>query len=566
LEYVQEYFVRPIVKFVILTILGCSSSNSFAQQTGNPLDSVSDLGEWTVGVPTGNDIVTPSMSAAPIEVPDQTAGQPDTRESNGSSAITIGAVNVNSGLQIPANILASSYEAFIGKAASQDMLRDLASAVSAAARDRGYIFASAQIPPQSVKIGVVEVLLDPGAIDEVRIIGSKNGRLRKILNKLECAAALSHIVERQLLLTGDLPGIKLLNSKYVREDGKGVLVVTVREINAKGHLALDNYGPETLGPIRARLNIDMTGLLSDSDVLTTNVISSALQPKELTYINARYAMTLGDGSTVVGISGAAGRTRSGSYLRNFDFTGRNRYASVFASHALKRSNDLNLWLNAELAYLDVEQSRDGTIFQDEQIATAALNFSGNYNVGIGRVYGGVGVTQGLGILGANRSGDPLNSRDNGSGEFTKANFWINSILKLGNGFGMRLAGNAQIASRPLLSPNEISIGGPSFGKGYDFSERFGDEGILGLAEMRKEFNDITSWLDWFQLYAFVDGGYVSNIGTGFGDGSLASAGGGIRSQIGKFDLGIEAAAPVNSDRYESDDRSPKINVQVGLRF
>jgi len=334
----------------------------------------------------------------------------------------------------------------------------------------------------------------------------------------------------------------------------------------KGHIALDNYGPETLGPIRTRLDLDLTGLLSDSDVLTTNVISSAFQPKELTYIYSRYAMTLGDGGTVIGLAGAAGRTHSGSNLGNLNLQGRNRYASVFVSHALKRSNDVNLWLNAELAYLDVEQSQNGSLFQDDQIVTAALNFSGNYNVGIGRIYGGVGVTQGLGILGASRSGDPLNSRDDGSGEFTKANFWINSILSMGDGFGMRLAGNAQIASRPLLSANEIAIGGPYFGKGYDFSERFGDEGVLGLAELRKEFNDVNQWLDWFQLYVFIDGGYVSNIGTGLGDGSLASAGGGMRSQIGRLDFGIEAAAPVGSDRFESGDQSPKINIQVGLRF
>lgn len=556
--------MRRKVKLVILAALGCFSSPGLAQQAGDPFESVSDQGEWTVGDPTGNDALAPMApisQAAPVFVQDNVVQQ-----SNDSSSITIGAVSVNSDSQIDGGMLASSYEKFIGQTASQDMLRDLASAVSEAARNRGYIFASAQIPSQSVKIGVVEVLLDPGAIDEVRIIGSKNGRLRKILNKLECNAALSHVVERQLLLAGDLPGIRLLNSKYQREAGKGVLVVTVREDKSKGYVALDNYGPETLGPIRARLNIDLTGLLSDSDVLTTNVISSALQPKELTYVNARYAMTLGDGGTVIGFSGAAGRTRSGGSLANFNFTGRNRYASIFSSHALKRSNDFNLWLNAELAYLDVEQSRDGILFQDEQIATASLNFTGNYNVGIGRVYGGVGVTQGLGILGANRSGDPLNSRDDGSGEFTKANFWINSILDMGDGFGMRLAGNAQIASRPLLSPNEISIGGPYFGKGYDFSERFGDEGVLGLAEVRKEFNDITGWLDWFQLYAFVDGGYISNIGTGFGDGSLASAGGGMRSQIGNIDFGIEAAAPVNTERFESGDRSPKINVQIGLRF
>lgn len=547
--------MRPEIKIAMWGLLMGFSPSAFAQQSGNPFESVSNKGEWTVGVQSGADVVAPSI------VPDQPP-----RNDSETDSFTIGAVSVNSGPEIPADVLASSYEKFIGQEASDVMLRDLASAVSTAARNEGYIFASAQIPSQSVKIGVVQVLLDPGAIDEVRIIGSQNKKLRKILDKVESPAARADLVERQLLLAGDLPGITLVNSNYLHENDKGVLVVTVREDKAKGHVALDNFGPDTLGPVRARLDIDLAGLLSDSDVLTTNVISSVLQPKELTYIYARYSMTLGDGGTVVGLAGAAGRTHSGGNLSNLGFRGRNRYASVFVSQALKRSNDLNLWLNAELAYLDVEQSQNGTLFQDDQIATAAINFAGNYNVGIGRIYGGVGVTQGLGILGASRSGDPLNSRNDGSGEFTKANFWINSILNMGDGFGMRLAGNAQIASRPLLSAHEIAIGGPYFGKGYDFSERFGDEGVLGLAELRKEFSDINPWLDWFQLYTFVDGGYVSDIGTGLAAGSLLSAGGGLRSQIGRFDFGLEAAAPVSKDRFESGDQSPKINVQLGLRF
>ena len=548
--------MRPEIQILIGSLLfGCSSA-VLGQQSGNPFESVSPQGEWTVGISSENEAVATGVA------PEQS--MPKTNLD--TSSITIGAVSVNSGPEIPADALASSYEKFIGQEVSEDLLRELASAVSEAARNRGYIFASAQIPSQSVKIGVVKVLLDPGAIDEIRIVGSKNKALRRILGKLQGPAALSHDLERQLLLAGDLPGITLLKSNYVREDRRGILVVTVREDKAKGHVALDNYGPETLGPIRARLDIDLNGLLTDSDVLTTNVISSILQPDELTYIHARYALTLGDGGTVVGLSGAAGRTHSGGNLSNLGFRGRNRYASVFVSHALKRSNDLNLWLNAELAYLDVEQSQNRILFQDDQIATAALNFSGNYNIGFGRIYGGVGVTQGLGILGASRSGDPLNSRTNGSGEFTKANFWINSIVSMGDGFGMRLAGNAQIASQPLLSAHEMAIGGPYFGKAYDFSERFGDEGVLGLAELRKEFNDVNDWLDWFQLYTFVDGGYVSNIGPGFGDGSLVSAGGGLRSQIGRFDFGVEAAAPVGNDRFESGDRSPKINVQMGMRF
>lgn len=540
----------------------CYAPAVAAQQASNPFESVGEPSEGRTS-PRGGDASQQRSDGGtgPIIAPDNVY-----QISSDGRNVTIGSVSVNAGDGIAPGILADSYEPFIGLEASQKNLQALASAVSKAARESGYVFASAQVPQQSIKMGIISVRLDPGPIDEIRIVGSHNKRLKKILNQLLCGAAVSHILERQLLLASDLPGIFVESTNYERENGRGVLVVTVREDKVSGYAVIDNYGPETLGPVRARIEYDMAGLLSDDDVLTSRVISTALQPSELIYFNSRYARTLGDGGTVVGISGSAGRTHSGGYLNEGDFKGRNLYASVFASLALKRSRDVSLWLNGEIEYLKVEQSENGVLFQDDRIVTATVNFAGNYNLGFGRIYGGIGVTQGLGILGASKTGGPLNSRLNGSGEFTRVNMWLNSILDAGGGFGVRLAANAQIASRPLLSPNEIAIGGPYFGKGYDFSERFGDEGILGLTELRKEFTDVNQWLDWFQLYGFVDGGYVNHIGTGNGDGSLASAGGGMRAQMGKLDLGFEVAAPITDDRFESGEQSAKVNVQVGLRF
>ncbi|MEP5187871.1 MAG: ShlB/FhaC/HecB family hemolysin secretion/activation protein [Marinomonas sp.] len=483
-----------------------------------------------------------------------------------AAGMTIGAVNIAANADVPRERLAQSYQAFIGMEANEENLRALASAVSTAAREEGYIFASAEVPPQSVKIGVVSVNLDPGSIDEVRILGSDNSRLRAILNELVNNDAKQDLIERQLLLAGDLPGIRIKDTQFQREGDAGILVVTVDEDRISGRATLDNYGPDTLGPYRARLSYSLAGLLSDDDVFSASLTNTLLNPKELAYVRIRYARTLNAGSTVVGFSGAAGRTLSGGRLSDLKYRGRNRSASIFANQAIVRSNDMNLWLNAEVAYRQVLQSQAGIGFQDDRITTASLNFAGNANIGIGRIYGGIGVTQGLGVLGASEAGDPMNSRSNADGTFTKANAWVNTLIDIGDTFGLRLAANAQIASAPLLASEEMGLGGAYFGRGYDFSENYGDEGIIGLAEFRMGFSNVTDWLDWVQLYSFVDGGYVNHIGTGFGDGSLSSAGGGLRAQIGKFDLGAEVAKPISDDRFESGDKSPKVNMQVGVRF
>ena len=121
--------MRPEIQIVMWSLLFGYSSSALAQQSGNPFESVSPQGEWTVGVPSGDEAITTGVTA-------EQSLQPDNLD---TPSITIGAVSVNSSPEIPGSALASSYERFIGQEVSEDLLRELASAVSEAARDRGYI-------------------------------------------------------------------------------------------------------------------------------------------------------------------------------------------------------------------------------------------------------------------------------------------------------------------------------------------------------------------------------------------------------------------------------------------
>jgi hemolysin activation/secretion protein len=70
-----------------------------------------------------------------------------------------------------------------------------------------------------------------------------------------------------------------------------------------------------------------------------------------------------------------------------------------------------------------------------------------------------------------------------------------------------------------------------------------------------------------QLYAFVDGAGVRNRGSGQGGGRLTSAGAGIRATIGeRFRIAVEAAVPLNEDRFDSGDRTPRLRLLFGTDF
>jgi hemolysin activation/secretion protein len=478
--------------------------------------------------------------------------------------IYIRGVNVAGTQQIGGNAFETATGKFVGQTLSQEGLQQLARSVADEARARGYIFASAMIPEQEIRMGVIRVQLDEGRVDEVRINGSNSRRLRRILNGIVSPSALKSVIERQLLLAEDLPGIEIADSQYVREGNRGILIITVKEDHASGSANLDNSGSKAFGPIRARVEMNLTSLITDGDELAVRVIATPISPRELAYVSASYSTPIGDDGARIGITGGAGRTQP-SDIPDGALIGRSRSASVFGSYPVVRGNNASLWVNAEIAYLNVDTKIIGLLLQRDDVVTMSISANGNMRVAGGRLSGGIGYVRGLSILGATSAGDVFASRPDGSGQFNKFTGWFSWSGPIGGNFSLRLTANGQVATSPLLSSQEIGFGGPGFGRGFDFSERYGDGGVAGVAELQYNLRNPIRRVDWAQLYGFVDGGYIYNLRGGFGSGSLMSAGGGVRAGAGPIEFGLEAAVPVVGTRAEGA-RKPRVNFSLGYNF
>lgn len=455
-------------------------------------------------------------------------------------------------------------EPFIGSVVGQQGLQDIASALASKARNRGYSFASAYIPEQKIVLGSVRVIVDLGRIDEVEVEGSDNSRLANMLGDLEGRFARKAEIERKLLLVRDIPGVVINSTEYLRENGRGRLLVRAASERSSGSAELDNYGDKAAGPFRARLDVDYSGIINDDDRLSVTVTATPIEPEELTFVSARYATLIGDNGSQIWLTAAAGRANENQ--PGGDWRSRNRYVALAYNTPMLRSNSANLWLTVEAAFLDVDQSGGLGINLEDHVTTLSVSASGNVKLVGGRLSGGVTYVRGLDLFGSTGPQDPTSSRFDGSGNFSKEQVWLNWYGLLGKGFSVRIAGNGQVASRPLLASQEIGLGGVGYGRAYSFYERSGDEGAMGLLELRHVTDNPAKYLDWLQFYGFVDGGYVSNRDGGFGSGGLVSSGAGIRSGIGKAELGVEVAVPVDDIRLETGDRSPRFNVSLGYRF
>lgn len=492
--------------------------------------------------------------------------------SNGVEAsgpeVFVGAITI-SGLQrlTPADF-SDIVAVNIGRTLSAKDLANLASALADRARSRGYVFATAAIQPQHIKAGMLDVVVIEGGIDELRFDGPALASVKADLAPLiGSGPVLMRDLERRLLLAGDNAGVRIRSSKYVRQGRRGILVVQASRDPISARATLSNQGTRTIGPVQLRIEADLNGLIDSRDRLSVTYSTTPVNPSELQFGRIRYAHDLGSAGTELALSATRSATRPGSYLAPFAF--RTRAWSVAASltQPLLRQRNASFWLEGELGLRTFVQWRSETRIRRDRLSTARLMLYGNAKVAGGRWRMSGGLTQGLGVLGATRLDDPLASRSDSHGVFTAFSGWSDWTTELGDGVSLRLAAQGQLALTALPISEETTLGGTGFLRGYDWGERSGDQGAAGLAELRYLIDNPLGLVRRAQVYAYADGGVVSNLEDGNGGGSLASAGGGMRVDLSSnMGATFEVAVPLSGSRYDTGNAAPKINLGLIRSF
>lgn len=482
-------------------------------------------------------------------------------------AVEPSAITVDGAPTVPPAAFLPATEPFLGRPLGEADLKTLATSVANVLRERGFVFASAWIAPQTLAHGVLRVSVDEGRLDAVRLEGRDRPAVRRALGGLSDGQPVTGArLERALLLAGDLPGVDIVDSQYRTENGRGVLDVTPAVTPVEGYASVDNWGSRSAGPVRLRNRVALNDLLHAGDQLSLRTTLTPFDLRELATLGGDYSVVLGRRGTIANFGASYARVQPGGRYRRLDLDGRSVSGNIGLSHPVVRTAETNLWANLDLSLRDSEQDRDRALVRDDRVASVSFGLSGYALVAQGWLSGRVTFRQGLDVFGATERGDPLASRSNGGGVFSKAEAYAEWTVPVAPRVTVRFAGEGQVASRPLLSSEEFGIGGPRFGRGYDYSERRGDGGAAGSVELRYAIPGRAGPVEDLQLYGFVDGGAVHNIRGATGD-DLFSAGGGLRFDLGRmFDAELEAGLPLNADRFETGDRNPRLSFTINARF
>jgi len=458
-------------------------------------------------------------------------------------------------------------ENYIGRTLSGSELTELVERLANRVKAK-FPLASVYVEPQKITAGVLQVTIDEGAIDEVRIEGAQNRSVVAALSKLASGQPVTAVdLERSLLVAGDIDGVTLGNVRVMREENRNVLVVNGTYERVGGSVTFGNDGSKPLGPLELYGHVRFNGLFAQDDTLQVFILDTVPEVEELVFGQVRYGKRVSREGTEISATGSFSRSAPGAYLEPFNIRGESWTVSLGLLHPALRRQNSSIWIRADASHRQIEQSRDGALARQDRLTTVSAGIYGYSRLAGGWLRANAQIKQGLDLFDATQLGDPLSSRQDADGTFTTATFDIGWRKNVVADLGINVAVRSQLALQPLLISEETGLGGANFVRGYDYSERTGDQALLAYGELNYSWDSLPGPLSEMEVYGFVDGGKAYNLDEGFGGGSLFSSGGGFRADIGKrLAGGLEVAVPLSGVRYDTGDSSARVRFQVTQAF
>ena len=466
------------------------------------------------------------------------------------------------------------YRAFLGTRVSEHDLAQIVQSITERYRQNGYSLSRAVLLPQDIRKGHVRITVVEGGVDDIVLKGDQAGRfgVQRQLAPIRTQRPLKlATLERHLLAVSDTPGVRIVDVNIEEIEpttGRFRLLVQLETWHVWTAFDLDNYGASDIGPLQAFIGTAFNSLGVGGETVAINLATVPDSPRELRFGSLALDAPVGSGGARVAAVASYSDISPDDERRAVDGRIRTDHFAISGTIAPLRTREASLWFTGLVGLRNAEETSSvETVYQD-RIRYAGLTAAYQKNDHNVSSYLSIGVRQGLDILGASDQGDLLLSRENASGEFSKAYVTFTRLQHFSDRWSLLLAAAGQTAAGPLLSSEAFYLGGPFFGRAFRGDDVSGDAGFSGLAELRYDQSLEGNLIKSYQLYAFLDGGAVWDHGTGYGDrASLFSLGAGLRLAL-RDDLraGMEVAIPIGDHSASSSDGGPRVFFTISQSF
>ncbi len=561
----RAWFGRGITSIALAAALMLSGYAALAQSPPTPGASSGTEIERRVPPPS-----RPTASPLPSGSP-----APSAADDASLTPFTLAGVVIDGATVIDPAVLVPLYAPLIATTVTATELATLTRAIGDAYRDAGYALATAFIPPQEIRAGIVRVQVAEGHIETISFDGSP-GEAAIVKNTMRAITAERPLklatLERRLLLLNDIPGVRVGAVRLRPIDiGRGAyeLVVGVEPVPFDALATLDNRGTRSNGRWQLWAGGGANILLGDGAWrLHGGALTAPASPREIRYGMVGLQRTIGTDGTVLRGSLAFSDNVAGKPLSDSNLETGSQRLILGASHPVLRSRTRSLWLNATF---DIQRSTEDRFgadwFRDDLRVLRGSAFLFQTDPWGGENGFNLEGSLGLDILGASSAGLDR-SRSDASGRFAKLRVDAWRHQRLFGPFSAQISVSGQAANRPLLAAEEFSLGGARYGRAFDPSELSGDRGWAGSAELR--------WANPLRLderveteiFAFADTGVIWNDQPGKDAREhLSSAGVGVRARFQSWlRIVAEVATPIDSSSDALRRQGPRAFLSLTVEY
>ncbi len=509
----------------------------------------------------------------PIVPLDNESNAATNSSADGNIRIPVKAIRVTGSTLYSAAELEAMLADMVGGERSLAELELAAARISAHYREHGHFLASAYLPVQEIKDGVLEIAVLEARLDRITLDNTSrvtDGRLQAHLNAL--TQEQNTPMDRPLLLLRDTVGVGSLHAVLKPGAHVGTSDLLVRASPSapySGTLQLDNHGNRYTGEYRINAAVALHSPLKIGDQLTARVIGS---DRDLLHGRIAYQLPIGGNGLRVGAAVAHTQYQLAREFKSLEAHGRASSTSLFATYPFIMTQ--NGYLTGAFTYEDrqLKDFVDSVSQQNEKsVKSGTLGLSGNYQDsfnGAGQTSFNLGLTFGhLNMDAEQRARDAVSARSNG--DFTKLSYMFNRLQRVTDKDTFAVSLTGQWAGSNLNSSDKFSLGGSYGVRAYPQGEASGDEGAILNVELRHRF------MPQLQGVIFYDYGRIKINHEQYiaGDNmrSIAGAGMGINAQVfGKISLdgylawSTQGGTPTSE--HGASERSSRLWVQAGVEF
>lgn len=517
---IQDYWQEPpyMTRFVatpipsISSLLLLVSLPAFAADIPNIIQGI----QGTEAGIVGRNIMHSSAPAAPVIAPSFQISKPVTPAISAEAekySFVLENVQIEGNHVFSTAKLENIFKPYFHKKISVAKLQSLVNDISNQYQEAGYFLSKAFLPPQEIANGVVKITVVEGFISQIKIQGLKREQLIKFADefgdKIKGDKPIRlKTLERYLLILNDISGF---NVKSVIEPdpttplgSKLTLATEITTLDAS--VSQDNYQTPYLGPNETGVNASLNSVLTAGGTFYGRALV-ADEAHKMSYYELRHSQVLSSEGLLFSVDAYQTKTNPQFILAPLEIFGLSQDVNTSLSYPIIRSRNRNLNIQAQYDYMTNSSMALGQEVFFDRIQD--LTLTGSYSDVLWKGEDSIILTvdQGLSNLGHRA----FNSRFNARGDFFKLTGYASRTQYLNDRFSLYGMLTAQYANHILPSSETFTFGGPYLGRGYDWSQFTGDEGVAGKAEFRVNMNHNLPFLKQIQYYTFYDAGLISSL-------------------------------------------------------